>query len=280
MTCLPLRKAQTAALLHRFNEESFSFHVWHTWAKINIQKVGSGKFPPISFRANTADSVNKFVTSVVKLPATGRAYVLKLCTYICKVDYEPAWSGLEAEKLKLIIIIIIIGLRSVSASEDVIGDPLIKNCFKYFSHSFDSLRHAPCQCSFTARDRLEQHLCGRCSSLMSTAYRVSICTAGNTYSRPASSITYNEWGGERSHTSRGHWIRIKRRRLALFGHVTRMKFLVIAHYVSWTTLVVCCGSTPIKAGSEPMRAPEPTGMSNLGGTSMTLACRSPGNGWG
>ena len=72
----------------------------------------------------------------------------------------------------------------------------IKNCFKYFSHSFDSLRHAPCQCSFTARDRLEQHLCGRCSSLMSTAYRVSICTAGNTYSRPASSITYNEWGGE------------------------------------------------------------------------------------
>ena len=49
--------------------------------------------------------------------------------------------------------------------------------------------------------------------------------------------------------------RIRRRRLALFGHVARMPLGVPAHDAFWTALGVRCGSAPDPGWKRPRRRP-------------------------
>ena len=63
--------------------------------------------------------------------------------------------------------------------------------------------------------------------------------------------------------------RIRRRRLALFGHVARMQPGVPAHDALWTVLVVRCDSVPDT--SDPAGGLRPPGLSNSGGTLMAWA---------
>ena len=57
--------------------------------------------------------------------------------------------------------------------------------------------------------------------------------------------------------------RVRRRRLALFGHVARMQPGVPAHDALWTAIGACCGTAPGPGWKRPCRRPRTTSAKQL-----------------
>ena len=238
---LPTDRTLTAPLLERFDEEAGHLGLHVSWAKTKIQNLGfGGACPALSVGPNTVDSVSEFIYLGSKVTTDGHS-APDVMRRIALAASAMNQLGRVWRQRNLCLIT---KLR--------LYETCVLSVLLYCAETWTLLK--------ADIDRLQAFHMRSLRRILGIRWFDFVTNA------------------EVKDRTRLEDIepRIRRRRLALFGHVARMQPGVPVHDALWTALGVCCGNAPELGWKRPRGAPGPHGLSSCGGIWTEWASGTPG----